>query len=172
MTLSAQEQGSEVPPVSHGTSPRERIVTADLIRDYNSLFADFRKSVDTLMRPYFPTDFSTDLSEWRVFHYAPLDLIDEGDHYRVQVELPGLSKEDVDVTLNNESLSIHGERKEEEGKTFLHRERLYLFKRSVTFPDEVDPNSVEASMQNGVLELKIRKKERRPEQVPRKIDIA
>ena len=175
MDLFKKKKGTEVSPATPGTSLEPRTRTPGFVRDFDSIFDDFRRSVDSLMRPYFPLDFPRDLSEWQMFQYAPLDLIDEGDHYKVHVELPGLSKEDVEVNLNNESLSIQGQRKEEtekKEKNYLHRERYYSgFKRSIDFPEEVDPGKADGSMNNGVLELTIPKKEPRPEERRRKIEI-
>jgi HSP20 family protein len=175
MNLFKKQKGTEVSPATPGTPVVQRTRTPGFVRDFDSIFDDFRRSVDSLMRPYFPLDFPRDLSDWQLFQYAPLDLIDEGDHYKVHVELPGLSKEDVEVNINNESLSIQGQRKEEtekKEKNYLHRERYYSgFKRSIAFPEEVDPDKADGSMNNGVLELTIPKKEPRPEERPRKIEI-
>ena len=116
MNLFKKQKGTEVSPATPGTPVVQRTRTPGFVRDFDSIFDDFRRSVDSLMRPYFPLDFPRDLSEWQLFQYAPLDLIDEGDHYKVHVELPGLSKEDVEVNINNESLSIKGQKKEETEK--------------------------------------------------------
>lgn len=175
MNLFKKQKGTEVSPASPGTSLAPRTGTPGFIRDFDSIFDDFRRSFDNLMRPYFPLDFPRDMPGWSLFQYAPLDLIDEGDHYKVHVELPGLSREDVEVEINNEGLFIQGQKKQESDqkeKTYLHRERTYsAFRRSIAFPEEVDPDKADGSMNNGILELKIPKKEPRPEQRPRKIEI-
>ncbi|HPD11502.1 MAG TPA: Hsp20/alpha crystallin family protein [Methanoregulaceae archaeon] len=175
MHLFKKKTGTEVSPATPGTSLEPRTRTPGFIRDFDSIFDDFRRSFDNLMRPYFPLDFPRDIPGWSIFQYAPLDVIDAGDHYQVHVELPGLSREDVEVNLNNESLSIKGQRKEESEQkevNYLHRERMYSgFMRNITFPEEVDPDKAEGSMKNGILEMKIPKKEPRPEQRARKIEI-
>ncbi len=48
--------------------------------------------------------------------YAPLDVIDEGDHYLVHVELPGFSKENVEVRINSDSMSVRAKKKGGEGR--------------------------------------------------------
>ena len=105
--------------------------------------------------------------------YAPLDFIDEGDHYQIHVELPGITKDDVDVQINQDGLSICAkkeEKKEDKNKNYLHRERAYsAFERSISFPEDVDPAKAEGRMKEGVLELKVPKKEPLPEEKPRKI---
>jgi HSP20 family protein len=62
--------------------------------------------------------------------------------------------------------------KEEKKKNYLHRERAYsAFERSVSFLEEVDPAKAEGTMKEGVLELKVSKKEPRPEAKARKIEL-
>lgn len=62
--------------------------------------------------------------------------------------------------------------KEEKKKNYLHRERAYsAFERSLSFPEEVNPENAEGEMKNGVLELKVSKKEPRPEVKARKIEL-
>jgi HSP20 family protein len=175
MSLFKKEKGTEVSPVSPGTSLAPRVERTGFGRDFDSIFDDFNRSFDNLMRPYLPLDFPRDMSDSRLVQYAPLDLLDEGDHYKVHVELPGLSKENVEVHITMEGLSIRAHKEEEnekKDKNYLHRERFFTaFRRDLTFPDEVNPQKAEGSMNNGVLELKIPKKEPRPEDKPRKIEI-
>jgi HSP20 family protein len=144
-------------------------------RDIDAIFDDFRKSFDIMMRPYFP--FETRMQEFGMLpiRYAPLDLIDEGTHYSIHAELPGFTKENVDVQINSDGMSIRAKKeteKEDKKKNYLHRERAYsAFERSVSFPEEVDPAKAEGKMNNGILELKIPKKEPRPEAKPRKLEL-
>lgn len=144
-------------------------------RDVDAIFDDFRHSFDVMMRPYFP--FETRMQEFSMLpvRYAPLDLIDEGTHYGVHAELPGFTKENVDVQISNDGMSIRAKKEtgmEEEKKNYLHRERAYSsFERTVSFPEEVDPVNAEGKMNNGVLELRIPKKEPRPEAKPRKLEL-
>jgi HSP20 family protein len=144
-------------------------------RDIDAIFDDFRKSFDVMMRPYFP--FETGMQEFGMLpiRYAPFDLIDEGDHYSIHAELPGFTKENVDVQITSDGMSIRAKKeteKEDKKKNYLHRERAYsAFERSVSFPEEVDPAKAEGKVNNGVLELKIPKKEPKPEKKPRKIEL-
>jgi len=157
MTITSEGIHTDVHKGVQPTPGEQRIQVSDLGRGVDSLFSDFKKSIESLMQPFFPTDFSSHVSDWRVFHYAPLDLIDEGDCFVVQVKLPGLSKENVEVTLDNLHLSVKGEKKEENGRNYLHRERLYSFRRSVSFPEEVDPDAAVASLNMGILGIRIPK---------------
>ncbi len=87
--------------------------------------------------------------------------------------LPGFTRENVEVNINNDGMSIRAKKeveKEDRKKNYLHRERAYSsFERSISFPEEVDPAKAEGKMNNGVLELKVPKKEPKPETKPRKI---
>ncbi len=94
--------------------------------------------------------------------YAPyVDLVDKGDHYLVKAELPGLRKEDIDVSISENVLTISGEWKRDEHdkeEDYVLRERFYgSFHREVGLPSTVDATKVKASYDNGVLEISIPK---------------
>src|SRR5919206_4491281 len=101
-----------------------------------------------------------------------MDLVETEDHFVLRADLPGLSEEDVNIEVEDRVLTISGERKaeHEETKEGYHRvERAFgAFSRSLTLPDGVDPEAVEASFDRGVLEVRIPKPEQRK---PRKISI-
>ena len=95
---------------------------------------------------------------------APLDVIDEGDRFRIVVDLPGFNKEDINVYVENGDLVIKAERKEEkeeEGRNFIRKERKYgeVYRR-VSLPSEVDIDKISAKYNNGVLEIIIPKVEK------------
>ena len=105
-----------------------------------------------------------------------VDLIDEGDRYLVHAELPGFSKDQVDVQINKDGLLIRAETKSDtekkEGRRYLHRERAYsAFERVIEFPEEINPQKVEGSMKDGVLQLTISKKEPNPEERLTKVEL-
>jgi HSP20 family protein len=128
-----------------------------------------------MMRPYFPFETREQESGMLPVRYAPLDFLDEGDHYNIHAELPGVTKENVDVQINRDGMTIRAKKeteKEDKKKNYLHRERVYsAFERAVSFPEEVDPAKAEGKMNNGILELKIPKKEPRPEAKSRKLEL-
>jgi HSP20 family protein len=164
-----------VSPASPGTSLARRSDQTGLARGIDSIFDEFRRSFDELMRPFFP--LTTDIEQAMTLptRYATVDLIDNGDSYTVTAELPGFSKDQVDVQINKDGLAIKAEckeEKEEKRKNYLHRERAYSsMQRFVAFPEEVVPEKAEGSMKDGVLELKVPKKEPKPEEKPRKVEI-
>jgi len=96
--------------------------------------------------------------------WAPaVDIKETDDAYLIEAELPGLSKEDVKVTVDDGVLTIQGERKQEEETSDkkIHRvERFYgSFMRRFSLPDNVDEGSVKAKFKDGVLTLSVKKAE-------------
>jgi HSP20 family protein len=170
-----ERKPTDVISITPGSSLSTRRMPSLLERDFDSIFDDFRRSFDFMMRPYFPMETRMQELGMLPVRYAPLDLIDEGDHYSIHAELPGFTRENVDVQINIDSMSIRAKKeteKEDKKKNYLHRERMYsAFERSVSFPEEVDPAKAEGKMNNGILELKIPKKEPKPETKPRKIEL-
>lgn len=99
-----------------------------------------------------------------------MDLIETADHYVLRADLPGLADEDVNVQLEDNVLTISGERKAEHetNQEGCHRlERAFgSFSRSLTLPDGVDPDGVQAHFDRGVLNIRIPKPEqKKPRQV-------
>ena len=100
----------------------------------------------------------------------PVDVYEDDHNITIQAEIPGVSEKDLDVRLENNILTISGERKleNEEKKENFHRiERHYgRFARSFTLPSAVDPDSVNAEFENGVLKVTLAKREEaRPKQI-------
>ena len=86
-----------------------------------------------------------------------LDVVDDDKALHVTVELPGLSDKDVAVTLDDRTLTIRGEKKEEKekkDKDVFRRERTYgSFRRTIELPIEVDAAKIEAKFKDGVLTI-------------------
>jgi HSP20 family protein len=100
----------------------------------------------------------------------PVDLEETDDAFIVEAELPEVKAEDVNVELNDGQLSIHGEIKQKERSGVLRRKsrRTGEFDYRVTLPAQVQPDSVEATLKDGVLRLKLQKSEVHK---PRRIEI-
>ena len=103
----------------------------------------------------------------------PVDIQETADGYRLQAELPGLTKDDISITLENNVLRLSGERKFEKDakKESFHRiERTYgTFSRAFALPQQVNGEGVQASFENGVLTIPVPKAEQAK---PRKIAIS
>jgi HSP20 family protein len=118
--------------------------------------------------------------EWPVEYELPtripyVDVIDSGNEYVVKAELPGLKKENVEIEVGTNELSLTAKsdiEKEEKGKTYLHRERAYsTFRRYIGFAEGVDTEKVSANMAEGILEIKLPKLELKPEKKRKKITL-
>ena len=110
------------------------------------------------------------LAEW-----APLvDIIEEEKEYRIKAELPEVSKPDVKVTVQDDVLTIAGERtfeKEDTGRKYHRVERAYgSFARSFTLPEDADAAKVSADFKDGVLIVHLPKSEKaRPKSIEVKV---
>jgi HSP20 family protein len=95
----------------------------------------------------------------------PMDLVETSDQYVLRADLPGLSDGDVNVQLENNVLTLSGERKAEhqdQQEGYYRLERAFgAFSRSLTLPDGVDPDRVQAHFDRGVLEIRIPKPEQK-----------
>jgi HSP20 family protein len=98
-----------------------------------------------------------------------LDLYESGDHFVAVVELPGMRKEDIDISLHDGTLTISGERKHESnnGDTAQRTERYVgTFRRSVSLPTRVDASKVNATYEDGILKVTLPKaEEAKPKQI-------
>jgi HSP20 family protein len=92
-----------------------------------------------------------------------VDETEDDRAFHVQVELPGMDKDDVDITLANGMLTIRGEKKreeEEKGKDFFRKERSFgAFRRSLPIPLDVEESGIKASFKKGVLYIELPKTE-------------
>jgi HSP20 family protein len=105
--------------------------------------------------------------------WAPaLDISERKDAYLVTVELPGIKPEDLDITMEDGLLTIQGERQftQESSEQQFHRvERRYgAFRRSITLPAQVQAEQIEATVDNGVLQIMVPKLE---EAKPKRIQV-
>jgi HSP20 family protein len=99
-----------------------------------------------------------------------VDLVETADHYVLRADLPGLSEDDVNVQFEDSVLTISGERNaqhEQHEEGYYRIERVFgSFHRSLTLPEGVDPDKVQANFDRGVLEIRIPKPEqKKPRQV-------
>ncbi len=105
--------------------------------------------------------------------WEPLvDIYEEEDKFVIKAEVPDVDKKDIEITIEDNVLTIKGEKKferEEKKENYLRAERYYgAFRRSFTLPATVDKEKVKASLDKGVLTIEIPKKE---ETKPKKIEI-
>ena len=124
-------------------------------------FRDMRRMdemMNRLRRGNFRNGYG-EVGRWAV----PLDVVEEDDKIVVRATLPGIKPEDIEVTLENEVLTIKAETKtetEERNENFLVRERRAgKFHRTLRLPDTVDSEKVETKYENGIVEITFPKAE-------------
>jgi HSP20 family protein len=96
--------------------------------------------------------------------YPHIDISDDDKNIYVEAEIPGVKKEDMKITLQDNILTINGEKKQEKEeknkKNFFRSERVYgSFTRSFTLPEDINPDSVDAKFERGLLKIAISKAE-------------
>lgn len=112
-----------------------------------------------------PLRFETEKEAMTVAEWSPLvDIAEDEKEYLIKAELPEVKKEDVKLTIQDNVLSISGERKyekEEKGKKYHRVERAYgSFMRSFTLPEDADGSKVSAEYKDGVLKVHLPKSEK------------
>ena len=122
-------------------------------------FEDFFKRPFSLLPSWMPRMKMPEIEE-----VSPsMDIFTEGDDVVVKAELPGMKKEDIDVSLTEDTITISGEKKKEEKiekEDYYSIERSYgSFKRSFSLPSEVQTEKASAKFKDGVLEIRIPKTE-------------
>jgi HSP20 family protein len=126
----------------------------------NSLFRDFNESEGPLTTASF---------------VPAVDIYEDAEKVVLKLEVPGIEEKDLDVRVENHTLTVKGERKfekEEKQENFHRIERSYgSFYRAFTLPSTVDTENVKANYQAGVLKLELKKKaEAQPKQI--KVNLA
>jgi HSP20 family protein len=129
-------------------------------------FADLNRIQREFEKSYFgprtrPADFA-----------PPVDVHEDADSLVLRAELPGVKRDDVEVSIDSNVLTLKGERKlekEEEGRRYHRVERSYgTFVRQFQLPSNIDPSTIDAKLADGILTLRLHKK---AELKPRKIDV-
>ena len=100
----------------------------------------------------------------------PVDVYEDEHNVTLKIEVPGIDEKDIEVRIENNTLTVHGERKfekEEKEENYRRVERQYgSFTRSFTLPNTVDHENVQANYEKGVLKIKLAKKaEAKPKQI-------
>jgi HSP20 family protein len=125
----------------------------------NSIFRDFNEGADA---PLTTASF-----------VPAVDIYEDEKKVTLKLEVPGMAEKDLDVSVENNILTVKGERKfenEEKEENFHRIERRYgSFSRSFTLPSTVDTEHIEAHYQAGVLKLDLKKK---PEAQPKQIKVS
>ena len=141
------------------------------LRELNAIQHEMNRLFNTLFDSPAPGNGGSSQTQRR---WIPaIDLVETADEFVLRADLPGLTEQDVNIELEDNVLTVSGERKaehEERKEGYYRVERSSgSFSRSLTLPEGVDPESVKAGFENGVLEVRIPKPEQRK---PRKVAIS
>jgi len=129
--------------------------------------ASFQKRMNDMFEDFFRGSEEGPLASWRSLggkaEFIPrVDVTESDKELSVTAELPGMCEKDVEVSLDNNVLTIKGEKHEDREEKEQHRhyvERRYgSFYRSIPLPAEIDQEKIEASCNNGVLKISLPKK--------------
>jgi HSP20 family protein len=142
----------------------------------NSDWRGFRSEIDRLFEDFLTTGRGLATTQGQAkgsaFWAPAVDVSEDGQNFVVHAELPGIKQEDIDIELENNVLTLKGQRKferKDEKENYHFVERSYgSFYRSFTLPRNVDPNGIQANFGDGVLTISIPKAE---EAKPRKVQI-
>jgi HSP20 family protein len=134
----------------------DRPAPVDLWDAFEGLRGEMDRALDSLKVPDGSGIFDRSVA-------PAIDLIEREDDFLVVADLPGLRREEIDLTLAGTLLSIKGEKREERDngkRTFLRREHWAgSFRRTINLPGSIDPDKVEAELKDGVLSIRIVKRD-------------
>ena len=148
---------------------RGRLTTIDDVLD------NFRRDVEDIFRGWsspsfrdwrFPSTSLLPMSGADILTAPPItppyDLVDKGDRYELQVELPGMDKDKVNIKARKDSIDISAEQtlsEEDKKRNYVYRSRSYSsYSATIPLPEEIVSENVKAKMNHGLLELEIPKK--------------
>src|SRR6185295_11688172 len=126
-------------------------------RDFSTLQDRVNRILRESFNPQSPEDALT------TSNFAPpVDVYEDEHHIALKIEVPGIDEEDINVSIENNTLTVRGERrfeKDEKEENFHRVERMYgSFTRSFTLPNTVDLEQVIANYEKGVLKIRLAKK--------------
>lgn len=149
------KQSEQARPVSGHVSP------------FDEVQQTFDRLFDTALSRFGlgnPTGGEVAGPDWRAGVFRPsVNVSGDGKHYEVSVETPGMTDKDIHLELNKDVLTIRGEKREEtesKDKSYYRMERRYgRFQRTLSLPEDCDPDNIEASLKDGLLTITIGRRE-------------
>jgi HSP20 family protein len=137
--------------------------------ELNTIQSEMNRLFDTLFDAPARGNGTATAPRW----IPPMDLVETAEEFVLRADLPGLAESDVNIEVEENVLTVSGERRaehEQRNEGYYRVERAAgAFSRSLTLPEGIDPESVRASFERGVLEVRIPKPEERK---PRRVSIA
>ena len=124
-------------------------------------FSTLQDRVNRIFRESFATQSPEEALTTSNFA-PPVDVYEDEHNITLKIEVPGIDEEDINVSIENNTLTVRGERrfdKDEKEENFHRVERMYgTFTRSFTLPNTLDPDQVSAHYEKGVLKIRLAKK--------------
>ncbi len=135
-----------------------------MVLDLSTLYQNLPRNLERLMDEVWnPLEFSQ-----RRQAYPPLNIVEDTENITIHAIVPGVEKEDIDLTFSENSLILKGEKKPEQGQYFRQERPTGPFQRVVNLNISVDRDKILARIKDGVLTISLPKSE---EQKPHKIKI-
>ena len=139
------------------------------VRELNTIQGEMNRLFNSLFESASPSNGGTSVRRW----IPAMDLVENDDDFVLRADLPGLREDDVKIEVEDNVLTVSGERQvehEDRKDGYYRLERgSGAFRRSLTLPEGVDAEKINASFEDGVLEVRIPKPEQRK---PRKVTIS
>lgn len=146
----------------------------NLVRSRSSNLRNLQREIDRMFDNFFPTRYTSEEEEASQAVWAPrVDLSETEDLYRIELDVPGMTRDDLNISYQDNQLTVSGERREEakdEDSEYVRVERSFgHFYRSFRLPKTVNAEDIEATYENGVLTIEVPKAE---ESKPQRIEIS
>ena len=127
--------------------------------------SNLRREMDRIFNELIPFSWRLDESETNLGSWTPTtDMMETDNEYVIEVDLPGLTKKDIQINAHDNVLTIQGERKKEskeEKPGYLRNERYFgTFKRSIMLPASIMDEKIKATFKDGVLKINVPKAEK------------
>ncbi|MDG6911148.1 MAG: Hsp20/alpha crystallin family protein [Nitrososphaerota archaeon] len=155
------------------------LAQTNLANSLDQIVESFRSSFNDLMSPFLSAPWALDqpfgspllqpwgmtpaLPETLTTRYPVIDVVDRGDYYELTAELPGFNKDNIDVQVGDDVIQltaqVQSENKGQSAKYVSHERTYSAFNRVIQFPEPILGANVEGTMKDGILSMRIPKKE-------------
>lgn len=137
-----------------------------------TMFDEFFRPFDEFFQPFFASTMHS-LSEQGSFRQPILDIQDRGDHFSLTAELPGFTKDEVQVRVDSNGIELRADKTEkrskgEDGSYERSSRSCYQY---LSLPDQVNAEKIDGTMKNGILELKLPKRASKLKDSARRVDL-
>lgn len=138
-----------------------------------TMFDQFLKPFDEFFQPLFPSTTKSLLSELATSKQPILDVQDRGDHFSVTAELPGFTKDEVQVKVGADGIELRADKSEgvKKGEKGAYHRSSRSYYQYLSLPDRVIADKIDGTMKNGILELKLPKRSWKLKDSKRRVDL-